>query len=469
LALAPRLADALGGLSDLVAEFGFRSDMRGAVAGPIGWRVSLLESALAQGASQMDVLVAVDALGQVAQADPAAIAAHVPDLPGGRLALKQAGSLGVGLRTDGDRLEIVSLFDLGSHREMLAAPCSPFSLVLSDADGAEVTLRTNDGLVVEEARGLDEGNEVVVRFAADPDTGIEGLTATLTMTMSADGCAMDLSVDNGTDLSLERVNIPEVTIGALGDDASDDVAYGPRGFGISYPNPIGSSARFLGYYPSGGCVVQFMMMTDPRGGVYVGAHDPTAATKTLRFESDGAVGGLRMSIEIPAPDASLPGNDFALDGEAIIARVGGAWYPATQKYREWLAANAPWWPEPEDEFSRSDRPQWIEDTSIWVLTGGTSEQVVEPTRKFAEYMDLPTAVHWYSWHQIPFDNDYPHYFPTKEGFAERFEAGAGADVPVARVLAPDALRHRPAAGERRGRGGGRLHGPDFGGAPAAVL
>jgi len=33
-------------------------------------------------------------------------------------------------------------------------------------------------------------------------------------------------------------------------------------------------------------------------------------------------------------------------------------------------------------------------------------------------MGLPTAIHWYNWHQIPFDNDYPHYFPTKEGFAE---------------------------------------------------
>ncbi|MCD6359774.1 MAG: hypothetical protein J7M38_02850, partial [Armatimonadetes bacterium] len=141
-------------------------------------------------------------------------------------------------------------------------------------------------------------------------------------------------------------------------------------------------------------------------------------TKTLRFESDGTGSGLRMSIELPAPDASLPGNDFDLDGEAVIARVGGGWYPATQKYRRWLAANAPWWPEPDDEFTRSDRPGWLEDICLWALMSGTPEQVVGPVREFADYMGLPVAVHWYNWHQIPFDNDYPHYFPTRPGFAE---------------------------------------------------
>ncbi len=137
-----------------------------------------------------------------------------------------------------------------------------------------------------------------------------------------------------------------------------------------------------------------------------------------------------MAVEIQAPDASLPGNDFALDGEAIIARVGGGWYPATQIYREWLAANAPWWPEPDDPYSRSDRPAWLEDICLWVLTGGGPESVVEPTMRFAEYMDLPTAIHWYNWHQIPFDDDYPHYFPTKEGFADGVRQLQAAGIRV---------------------------------------
>lgn len=428
LALSPRLAHQLGRLSELVADYRAASDGRRDAAGALQWRVALLQSALDQGVGQMPLLAAAEALSQAAQAGPGAILSHVPALPGGRLALKQSTDLGVGLRLNQGQLELVSLYRFAGG-EMLARPCSLFSLVLSDAEGQQVIVSTDDDLTVTEARGLEEGEQAVVRFDAAAKTGLTGLHATLTMTISAGGLALRLAVDNDTQYSLEQVVIPDVTIGALG-DPSDDMAYAPRGFGVGFPNPTGGGVRYLGYYPSGGAVVQFLAMTDRSGGVYVAAHDPTACTKNLRLESDGSCNGLRMWLEIPAPDASRPGNDFQLDGEAVIAAVGGGWWPATQLYRRWLAAHAPWWPEPEDEFSRSDRPPWLDDISIWALTGGTPEQVVAPVKAFAEYMGLPTAVHWYNWHQIPFDNDYPHYFPTKEGFAEGVAELQAAGVRV---------------------------------------
>ena len=60
----------------------------------------------------------------------------------------------------------------------------------------------------------------------------------------------------------------------------------------------------------------------------------------------------------------------------------------------------------------------MRELSCWALTGGTSQQVVAATKEFQKAIGLPVGVHWYSWHEIPFDNDYPHYFPTKPGFAE---------------------------------------------------
>ena len=32
-------------------------------------------------------------------------------------------------------------------------------------------------------------------------------------------------------------------------------------------------------------------------------------------------------------------------------------------------------------------------------------------------LGVPAGFRWYNWHQIPLDNDYPHYFPAKDGFA----------------------------------------------------
>jgi hypothetical protein len=45
-------------------------------------------------------------------------------------------------------------------------------------------------------------------------------------------------------------------------------------------------------------------------------------------------------------------------------------------------------------------------------------------------MDVPTAVHIYNWHQVPFDNDYPHYFPVKNGFRDSVKKLQEAGVRV---------------------------------------
>lgn len=36
-----------------------------------------------------------------------------------------------------------------------------------------------------------------------------------------------------------------------------------------------------------------------------------------------------------------------------------------------------------------------------------------------KYFGVPTGLHWYNWHHMPFDNEYPHFFPPKDGFRER--------------------------------------------------
>jgi hypothetical protein len=43
------------------------------------------------------------------------------------------------------------------------------------------------------------------------------------------------------------------------------------------------------------------------------------------------------------------------------------------------------------------------------------------TKLQAEF-GMDAVLHWYVWHQIPFDNDYPDYFPVKPGFGEAVEA-----------------------------------------------
>jgi len=425
--MAPKLAenlDKLRALKDAMEP--------GARRSRLAWLLFLLERSIRQGAPMSEALDLTESLLVAAQGGK-----RMPEtllwIGEQSLHLLSTGNLGVGLLEGLEGVVLASLFDMRKEREMLARPCELFVISLVDEEGATAELHSSDGWAswnMQASVHKGEPSQVSASWSRPRGPRMRDFEVVLAAKVEGDNSGWKLTVKNPSDnWSLKTVTFPQLDIGALGGDSSDDNLFVPRGFGVGYADPLGTRPRYTGYYPSGGCAMQWMALTDDEGGVYVAAHDPTAATKSLIANCDASVDSLQMSLEVPAPDASVPGNDYATDGEVVIAFTGSGWYPATQKYRDWLAREAPWWPEP-GSFARSDRPPWVEDLAAWVLTGGTPEQVVEPTRKFAEFMGVPTAVHWYNWHQIPFDDDYPHYFPTKEGFKEGVAELQAAGVRV---------------------------------------
>ena len=109
-------------------------------------------------------------------------------------------------------------------------------------------------------------------------------------------------------------------------------------------------------------------------------------------------------------------NDFVLSGEAVWQLLRGDWYDAAQIYKAWARQEAKWWPR-QTAAGRSDTPLWMRELNVWAQTGGTSEQCVTNVANFQQFLGVPVGFHWYDWHQIPGDNDYPHYFPAKPNFA----------------------------------------------------
>ena len=61
----------------------------------------------------------------------------------------------------------------------------------------------------------------------------------------------------------------------------------------------------------------------------------------------------------------------------------------------------------------------MQDGWEWNKATGTPEQMNAPFLEAQQRMGVPMALHWYSWHHMPFDNLYPHFLPAKPGFAER--------------------------------------------------
>jgi hypothetical protein len=193
----------------------------------------------------------------------------------------------------------------------------------------------------------------------------------------------------------------------------------PKGSGEVQRDVCSRSFQFRGTYPSGWTTMQFLAAyaADGKTGLYVAVHDPYGSTKDIIATSRSADRALELAVDHPVPDMGLPGNRFQLSGEAVWKLLRGDWFDAATTYRTWVRREAKWYPELGPE-GRTDTPQWMRELPAWAQTGGTAQTCVPAVRQFAALLGVPVGFHWYSWHKIPFDNDYPHYFPPQDGFSD---------------------------------------------------
>ncbi len=154
-----------------------------------------------------------------------------------------------------------------------------------------------------------------------------------------------------------------------------------------------------------------------RTGLYMGVHDPYGSTKDIFAEGQPTKHAVVLRFDHPVPNMGKAGIGFELSGAAKWQLLRGDWFDAAQIYRTWVSQKAKWWPDLGPE-GRVDTPKWMRELPAWAMTGGPVSECVPRVRAFAQTVGVPVGFHWYNWHQIPFDNDYPHYFPPKEGFIE---------------------------------------------------
>ncbi|MGB2821233.1 MAG: DUF6259 domain-containing protein, partial [Phycisphaerae bacterium] len=231
------------------------------------------------------------------------------------------------------------------------------------------------------------------------------------------------------DWGVWRVVFPRVS---LGDFARDVRVLVPQAAGVVKKDVWRDPVRFKGTYPSGWTSMQFMAAYDEAGktGLYVAAHDRDAHTTDIIAETDPQRRQLALAFDHPASDMGAPGGGFRLNGPVEWRLLRGDWFDAAIVYRDWVRKEAKWWPKLTDD-GRADTPKWMRELCLWGLLGGGPEYATKTGKRFAEVMQMPVGFHWYNWHQIPFDNDYPHYFPPKEGFKDAVAALQGmTDTPA---------------------------------------
>lgn len=183
----------------------------------------------------------------------------------------------------------------------------------------------------------------------------------------------------------------------------------PSGWGLEYDVKPGMS--YGATYPSCQAAMQFVALYGGGNGLYLGLHDSEANHKYMEVKAreDGA--GFLCT--------NWPSLDSVSNYKAVIGTFQGDYYDAARIYRD-FTFGTPW--GKCGPVSKRPIAEWLKDTDLWLMPSAEPLKNVEACRKAGEYFGVPTALHWYNWHQIPFDTLYPDYFPAKEGFAEGVKA-----------------------------------------------
>ena len=173
----------------------------------------------------------------------------------------------------------------------------------------------------------------------------------------------------------------------------------------------GASAVAEGTYPSVEWPMQFIAALKGDRGLLFTARDPKAWPKVFHVEPGG-----ELRFAVFPEDMGKPGAGARLPFPIVIEAFRGTFWNAAKLYRTW-ALTTPWAAR-GPIAARKDFPEALRRTALWWQGSGAPDEVVPRMKAAAARFDVPLAVHWYSWHQIPFDVNYPEYFPPKPGFAE---------------------------------------------------
>ncbi|MDO5580951.1 MAG: DUF6259 domain-containing protein [Planctomycetia bacterium] len=282
--------------------------------------------------------------------------------------------------------------------------CGEKKRILSSLDPWRKIERIDSGWIVADPVDLPDARGLTVHLNVNADPDHKGIF------WSADFLPGSKKI---------RLIDSEIASLSLENFGPNTTAVYPGASGTIIKDPV-QNANFSAVYPSLRATMNWMAVWNESRpcALYFANHDPRGARKTISMIGSPENGTLDLNFkeDLPfLPDQPL--HKISLSGQIVWRSFDGDWFDAALIYRDWVRENASWFPKLDSE-GRTDMPDWMKKLCLWGRLFGYAKEVVPEAVEFQKKVDIPVGIHWYVWHQIPFDNDYPHYFPPKEGFVE---------------------------------------------------
>ncbi len=321
-----------------------------------------------------------------------------------------ANELVATLAVDNGGISLYSLRDKKTKKNFLTSSHSLFNLTARGlASDETISVASNKGWKSCLAETVE--NDTVILLSGNE--ALPKVTAVLCAHTSGNRIEWTTRlISENEEYSLYECDYPIITF----DSNKNTFFLSPTGPGELWNST--TECRATQNYPSYGASMQFMAFWNDatRRGIYYGLHDPAPAYKKIHFEKNCHEKFFTFKGILPLTDIDRGSNSQALEGSCVWELFDGNWYDAALLYREFFLKYAVWQPE-TDENGRTDTPDWFKQvTHWWRVRMKDDEQYVDEILEANADLGYDSPVHLYDWFEIPYDNDYPHYFPAKPAF-----------------------------------------------------
>jgi len=277
-------------------------------------------------------------------------------------------------------------------------------------------------------------NDCAITFANPTNVALPNTLSVNVVIHAVNGKSQwDLIIDGIGNLhTLTRVNFPKFKIKTLG----NDTFFIPKFSGKEEPNPNAANIDYDLTYPRGrlGASMPFAAYYNDNYGIYLGFHDPDASLKNIVIASENNY--VKYYGKHNIPNKTLPDNNWELPGVFEFDIFDGNWYEAAMIYKDWAQNNANYFPP--DSPARTLRQKTIGDIAIWGTAQPAVARPVSSTESdINDFIalfppELSVGIHWYKWYPNYHDEDYPAYFPERNGLADainRIQQGNDVVMP----------------------------------------
>ena len=220
---------------------------------------------------------------------------------------------------------------------------------------------------------------------------------------------------------------------------TDDRLVHPESWGHYIEDPANADwlPSLYDVYPSLTWPMQFFAFENDGVGLYVGAHDSDARLKGMSVHSTDTREELGFHVDHYPEGMGTENDGLEIQYDVVLSVYEGDWYDASQIYRDWATDEPTWTNEPVTE--REETPEWLKEVALWWAPGFAEVVPWSEEREFGtagiratlplleawnERFDVPTGIHWFNWHQVPYDAAYPDFLPAREGFADAVDTAS---------------------------------------------